>query len=237
MGINNWWQTFMDWLRGPGGPAGYGNWAQPTYAPWNPAMQGVPAEPSLGPGGYGLWAQGQAPPAGWSPSIQPVAPGQFATTPGGSYRSPFPVPGQARPEGTYRTAPPQAGPIEPVPGQYTPSPAGGLEMGPPPWAAPTRATPGRIPVTPVEQALSDVVSAAIGSFGPQQQAIMGQEPQGVPGPWGGQMGSYPVPNITWNRDPRLAEWEQWSWSERGIPLQGYELHRLSRNFAPWGGRF
>jgi len=95
---------------------------------------------------------------------------------------------------------------------------------------PTRATPGVIPVTPLESAI-DAAMAAREGVAPVA------EPQ--EGPWGGQMGSYPVPWAAIEGMPEKwrREWEEWSWSERGIPLQGYELWRLSRNFAPWGGRF
>jgi len=174
-------------------------------------------QPSPAPAGYGAWeglppayagrGTGRGEPfAGWEMGRGTPFTGMQA-----------PVAGGYTPAQGFGMLPSPQG-IQPVPGQYTPSQ--GFGMLPPP----TRATPGTIPVarTPVEQALADVMATAA-------------QPQAEPGPWGGEMGRYPVPwgaiegMPSWRR-----EWEEWSWSERGIPLQGYEIWRLSRNAPPWG---
>lgn len=184
-----------------------------------------------GPAGYGAWEGGPPAYAGrgtpaWGTAGMPQYVRRGTSLPqsglAGGRGMPFagwgePTAGQYTPSQGFGMLPPPQG-IQPIPGQYTPSQ--GFGMLPPP----TRATPGMIPGgrTPVEQALADVAATAV-------------EPQGEPGPWGGEMGRYPVPwsaiegMPSWRR-----EWEEWSWSERGIPLQGYEIWRLSRNVPPWG---
>ena len=140
--------------------------------------------------------------------------------------------------GDYPGAPGQ-GTAVPMTGGVTPMPAGwNVGAGQPTNYTPQTFTPQQLfggqnpylqqltyaPRTPVEQALADVGQLAAGG----QQAAGGGE-------GGGGGGGYPVPWAAiegmpgWRRD-----WEEWSWSTRGIPLQGYEIFRLSRNVAPWG---
>jgi len=84
--------------------------------------------------------------------------------------------------------------------------------------------------TPVEQALADVgvmagaAPAAQPAAQPAQAGAEPQEQQGFPVPWAAVEG---MPN--WRQ-----QWEVWSWQQRGIPLQGYEIFRLSRGRPPWG---
>ena len=92
-------------------------------------------------------------------------------------------------------------------------------------------------LTPVEQALADVGQLAAGQ--PQVQPQEGPYAGAFPGYWeamGQQPGNYPVPQgaIAGMPDWR-GQWEEWSWSTRGIPLQGNEIFSISRGGSPWGG--
>lgn len=99
-----------------------------------------------------------------------------------------------------------------------------------------------LPRTPVEQALADVGQLAAGGGGqPAQEAGGGGSPYAgaFPGYWeamGQRPGNYPVPQgaIAGMPDWR-SQWEDWSWSTRGIPLQGNEIFSISRGGSPWGG--
>ena len=89
------------------------------------------------------------------------------------------------------------------------------------------------PRTPVEQALADVGQLAAGGGGQAAQEWGGGPFQEAHGRgWGGPY------NVPWAAIEGMPDWrrqwEEWSWSERGIPLQGYEIFRLSRNVPPWG---
>ena len=214
-------------------------------------MRGVEAAQRLGRRAQGLF-QAPEPPRQYPSYLGMTNPYAGTTRLGPSPGNLYPYPG-AYP-GPVGAAQGTAGAMMGPPTNYTPlapgAAMGGAQAIGPNWGmgtqpyTPQTFTPQQLfggqnpyltylPRTPVEQALADVGQLAAGGGGQAAQEWGGGPFQEAHGRgWGGP---YNVPWAAiegmpdWRRD-----WEEWSWRERGIPLQGNEIFNLSRNAPPWG---
>lgn len=202
----NWWRQAQDWWRGRGAPEYAGRGMVPPYAAPGPSRADQYRQEVMGQGaGPGYPTRGSTLPT------MPTRPG--AATPG------------LGAGGAYGTA-----------GLYTYNPNILRYM-----EGATAGTPaaGMTYQTPVEAALATVgrLAATAPEPEPEQRYYQPLWP-GERGYWaaiGQEPGEYQVPQGALTGMPGWRrQAEEWSWSTRGIPLQGYEIFRISRGQVPWG---